>query len=344
MHLLVTDPSTSPRTDLGRIIFGILYGLSVVVLYALLESISTESFYDKLLAVPILNLMIQGIDRAARSKAMKRFDPTALVARLAPRRRNLAYMSVWVVIFAIIQSLTSTDQELARQNLLAHTLLSQGQVEGAISHFRVAAERGDAEAQSNLGVLYVIGEGVGQDDAEAVRWYRKSAEQGFDPAQFNLGGMYERGAGVAQDYVEAARWYRAAAEQGNAEAQTDLGILYATGRGVALDNVEAARWYRMAAKQGHADAQYSLGFMYATGRGVEQDDVEAERWCRKAAERGNPEAQYNLGSMYATGWVVEQDPAEAERWYRQAAEQGHAAAQCELDGCPDARGKPSANR
>jgi TPR repeat protein len=84
--------------------------------------------------------------------------------------------------------------------------------------------------------------------------------------------------------------------------------------------------------------------MYATGRGVEQDDVEAERWCRKAAERGNPEAQYNLGSMYATGWVVEQDPAEAERWYRKAAEQGHAAAQCELDGCPEARGKPSTDR
>ena len=34
MHLLFTDPSTSPRTELGRIIFGTLYGLSTVALYA----------------------------------------------------------------------------------------------------------------------------------------------------------------------------------------------------------------------------------------------------------------------------------------------------------------------
>ena len=36
MHLLFTDPSTSPRTELGRVIFGVLYGLSTVALYQLL--------------------------------------------------------------------------------------------------------------------------------------------------------------------------------------------------------------------------------------------------------------------------------------------------------------------
>ena len=34
MHLLFTDPSTSPRTELGRIIFGVLYGLSTVAALA----------------------------------------------------------------------------------------------------------------------------------------------------------------------------------------------------------------------------------------------------------------------------------------------------------------------
>ena len=37
LHLLVTDPSTSPRTPLGRAIFGVLYGLGVFALYALLD-------------------------------------------------------------------------------------------------------------------------------------------------------------------------------------------------------------------------------------------------------------------------------------------------------------------
>ena len=62
MHLLFTDPSTSPRTELGRIIFGALYGLSTIALYALLRAAGLPAFYDKLLQVPLLNLLIQ-IDR-----------------------------------------------------------------------------------------------------------------------------------------------------------------------------------------------------------------------------------------------------------------------------------------
>jgi hypothetical protein len=45
-----------------------------------------------------------------------------------------------------------------------------------IDALRVRAEAGDAEAQFNLGVMYRNGNGVSQDDAEAVRWYRLSAD------------------------------------------------------------------------------------------------------------------------------------------------------------------------
>jgi hypothetical protein len=62
MHLLFNDPSTSPRTELGRIIYGTLYGLSSVALYQLLGSAGMPAFYDKLLQVPLLNLSIKGID------------------------------------------------------------------------------------------------------------------------------------------------------------------------------------------------------------------------------------------------------------------------------------------
>ena len=52
------------------------------------------------------------------------------------------------------------------------------------------AKQGDTVAQYNLGASYDKGEGVTEDDAEAVRWYRKAAEQGHAKAQFNLGVMY----------------------------------------------------------------------------------------------------------------------------------------------------------
>ena len=76
------------------------------------------------------------------------------------------------------------------------------------------AEKGDASAQNNLGIMYEEGQGVAQNYAEAVRWYRKAADQGHPLGQNSLGFMYEKGFGVAQNYSEAMRWYRKAADQG----------------------------------------------------------------------------------------------------------------------------------
>jgi hypothetical protein len=104
MHLLFTDPSTSPRTELGRIIFGVLYGLSTVMLYQLLGSAGMPTFYDKLLQVPLLNLSIKGIDRVARSRMLRVFDPALLGRSLDLRRRHLAYMSVWAIVFAAMSA------------------------------------------------------------------------------------------------------------------------------------------------------------------------------------------------------------------------------------------------
>ena len=102
MHLLFTDPSTAPRTELGRMIFGMLYGMSTVALYALLRVAGLPAFYDKLLEVPLLNVLIQSIDRAARSRPLRRFDPARIGRSLAGRGRHLAYIFVWAIVFAIM--------------------------------------------------------------------------------------------------------------------------------------------------------------------------------------------------------------------------------------------------
>src|SRR3989344_3134348 len=164
---------------------------------------------------------------------------------------------------------------------------NQGNYPDAILWLGKAAEKGNANAQYNLGGMYANGKGVTKDEAEAVRWYRKAAEQGLALAQNDLGFMYEKGQGVIKDEAEGVRWYRKAAEQGNANAQTNLGGMYANGRGVARDDAEAVKWYRKAAEHGLVLAQNNLVVMYANGRGVINDDAEAARWYRKAAEQGN---------------------------------------------------------
>jgi hypothetical protein len=120
------------------------------------------------------------------------------------------------------------------------------------------------------------------------------AEKGDAKAQYNLGLMYFHGKGVEKDWKEGIKWIRKAAEQGDVKAHTFLGAVYFSGRGVEKDFKEAVKWYRKAAEQNSALAQYSLGGMYEYGRGVEKDEKEAVKWFRKAAEQGYEPAKLAL--------------------------------------------------
>lgn len=63
-----------------------------------------------------------------------------------------------------------------------------------------AANQDNAQAQFEIGIMYVEGNGVPKNDAEAVKWFRKAAEQGNSPAQFELGFMFAEGNGVPKNY------------------------------------------------------------------------------------------------------------------------------------------------
>ncbi len=69
-----------------------------------------------------------------------------------------------------------------------------------------------------LALKYYDGLGVAQDYAGAVKWFRLAAEQGDAKAQSNLGVIYAKGEGVAQDYVLAQMWFNLAAAQGDESA------------------------------------------------------------------------------------------------------------------------------
>ncbi len=94
MHLLFTDPATSPRSELGRIIYGTLYGLSAVGLYYVLGMAGLPTFYDKLLQVPLLNLSVQAIDRFAGAVQLPKLAPA-----LVGRARHVAFTATWAVVF-----------------------------------------------------------------------------------------------------------------------------------------------------------------------------------------------------------------------------------------------------
>ena len=99
MHLLFTDPSTSPRSELGRVIFGVLYGASVVGLYWGLGKLGAPTYYDKLLQVPIMNLLVPTIERIAQSRPLSWLNMERVGVGLSPRQRSAVWVATWILVF-----------------------------------------------------------------------------------------------------------------------------------------------------------------------------------------------------------------------------------------------------
>ena len=163
--------------------------------------------------------------------------------------------------------------------LLVSVLVSVALAE-SLDETRKKAEKGDARAQFNLGVMYSKGEGVPKDSAEAVKWYRLAAEQGEPIAEFALGVMYANGRGLPKNETEAVKWYRKAAERRLSLAQMELGDVYVAGKGVAPDFIEAHAWFNIAGASGHPLANLRLNIVqeYMTPLAIaEATDLATER-------------------------------------------------------------------
>ena len=133
-----------------------------------------------------------------------------------------------------------------------------GRFVDALRIWRPLAENGDPRAAFGLGLLYDLGEGVGQDAAAAYLWYRRAAEAGFVPAEFNIAVMYDSGLGTPRNPAEAAVWYASAAAHGNGRAEYNLAQLYASGDGVPRNLDVAQAWYAAAAAHGLSAASSKL--------------------------------------------------------------------------------------
>ncbi|MEZ4421775.1 MAG: hypothetical protein R3E98_00080 [Gemmatimonadota bacterium] len=188
LHLLVTDPSTSPRSAPGKALFGALYGVSVFGLYALLGAFGVPTFYDKLLAVPLLNLSVRGIDglvRRVRSGA-----PSAAPAAWASARANLAFMSVWAVFFAAMTVLGRTDGRHVGDSLpFWEAACGEGRPNACARLLQLEATYcadNSAWACNELGAHHREGRLLPADEARAQGFFARACELRFQAACLNL--------------------------------------------------------------------------------------------------------------------------------------------------------------
>jgi cell division septation protein DedD len=127
----------------------------------------------------------------------------------------------------------------------------------------------------------------------AISEWRPLADRGDPDAQFNLGQAYKLGRGVPQDLRAAQIWYEKAAQQNHPQAQAILGLLlFQNG-----ERQKALPWLRRAADGGDPRAQYVLGTALFNGDLVGKDWPRAYALMSRAAAQGLPQAAQNLGQM-----------------------------------------------
>lgn len=169
-----------------------------------------------------------------------------------------------------------------------------------------AAEQGSSFAMLRLAYAYEEGDGVEQNEDEAIKWYKLAAAHGQHEAIGCLNDEY------ALDYSEEPlEWCIKVAENGGTDAQLYLAELYD-----GDDFEESLKWYKLAAEGGNRDAIYHLGHIYYYGDGVEQDYKQAYYWFDKDGFRKLP--YYICADMY---FYVDKCYENAFRLYRSALEE-----------------------
>ncbi len=122
------------------------------------------------------------------------------------------------------------DVERARaQTVAALARMQRKDYRSAAALFKSAAAQGDPRAQTNLGWMYVLGQGMPRDDQRAVFLFRTAATKGFPNAEDSLGWMYQHGRGVAKDNSIAMGWYQKAAARGFVKAKKNLAAMQRQG-------------------------------------------------------------------------------------------------------------------
>jgi len=131
------------------------------------------------------------------------------------------------------------------------------------------------------------------DYTAAVAIWRPLAEKGDADAQFNLGQAYRLGRGVPINLAAAQSWFERAADKGHVDAQTTLGLLlFQNG-----NHTGGMRWLKVASDQGEPRAMLVYGTALFNGDGVPQDPILGYAFVSRAAAQGLQAAKDTLGQL-----------------------------------------------
>lgn len=146
-----------------------------------------------------------------------------------------------------------------------------------VDDVKIAAEKGDAAAQCQMGLFYMNGIGVDRDEDKAVEWLKKAAAKNHAQAQYNLGIYYAKFSDK-ESVSLAMKWLKEAVKQNYTDAQFNLAQLYLNPHHPASREQDAGRraiaLLRRAAAQGHSAAKAKLDDLGCTSPQSQQEKLE----------------------------------------------------------------------
>jgi TPR repeat protein len=151
-----------------------------------------------------------------------------------------------------------------------------------------------------------------RDNQQALKWYKMAASKGDGDAQYSIGSIYQNGprisqagSNVSQDFKQAMSWYIKAAENGNTLAAFAIGGLHLNGCGTAKNVPVAIDWYTKAHHQQQIFAAYNLGQIY-------QDELnnlqKAIDWYQKSADKKVRMALKKVQQLNKMGYYAKPEP------------------------------------
>jgi hypothetical protein len=289
LHLLVTDPATSPRKNFGKVIFGAGYGAGIFALVPLLEGIGAPVFYDKLLCVPLLNLTVRALDRISITlsawlsrQTWSATGPLHALSAWNPRQANFGFMGIWVALFSFMML---TGFIGGKHPGTDAALWERACADGNSRSCDVMARILDVQCQHNsandcfsLGTLLADGKRLPRNPIGAARSFGHGCDFGSQDACASLANL------VSSDGETVLQ---RPCTLGDASSCFMLGSLYAVGRSVSRNPERAATLYQQSCTAGFLRGCGTLAEAYVSGEGVSRDLDKARQILEDACHAGS---------------------------------------------------------
>lgn len=328
LHLLVTDPSTSPRKNFGKAIFGAAYGAGVFLFYGWLADMGAPTFYDKLLCVPLLNLTVRALDRASialsgwlsrrRWVVEGKLRPLQALSAWTPQQANLGFMGIWAAFFAVM---LLTGFLGGKHPGSDPAFWEKPCAAGRTDACRVLAQTLDVQCQHNsaqgcfnLGMLLNGGKGLPRDPVGAGRSFKHACDIGLENACTSVVNMVK---------TDGDSVLLQPCSRGDGASCFMLGSLYYGGQGVGRNLEYSATLFQQSCTAGFNRGCGQLGESYLFGEGVPKDLVKARQILENACEGGYGPACFNVGIMHREGIATPKNLPLAEARFRQGCDLGY---------------------